>query len=816
VQTSIYAQSGDTEMRSKEFSMYIFNFKKISYLIAMICFSMLLSACGSSTGYSSGASGGGSGGGGSGNTNLPVISISASSTSVAYNASTTITWSATNSTSCSSFPSGMSGTSGTYTTPGLSSTTTYILTCSGTGGSAVGSVKIAVAPSQITGFVNAGGTGNVTATSLNNLSSGMIVTISGTTSYNGTYTVVSATSTSFVFAHKFVNASETGSWQMAGGMISGCSTSGATGQISLSNNPSRFTGVAPLSVYFDASGTTATTTTRPFHDLEFRWDFGDAGGSPVGGQYWSTSSRTTASSRNNASGPEAAHVYEVPGTYTVGLTATDGTNSVSNSCAQIVVQDPDVVFAGTSTYCFSTSGDFTGCPAGANQITTSSFNTAINSYKGSNRRLLFHRGETFTGSSSGNINMNGPGIIGAYGTGAKPVINGPGSEPVITLGNYGSGLYSDWRIMDLSLNGQNNQAGENVGINAVGQFNQVNILRVDVAGTSTGFAASHWTLTSGQQSFDQWSIQDSTASGVPNCNWSGHYVCNWRIYVVGTRWSMQGNVLDNLGNPANLYAGGSHVIRTEMLQNSVISNNTLKGAGDFQLAIKLHAWDFSGGAGGNSTAGIYTEKIMVADNKIEGGANPWLVSLGPQDEIHDERVRDVIFERNWFASNSRTQMHMHINSSDTTIRNNIFDLSNGLDRIGVSIDQWGITPEPVNDHVYNNTIYSGTSGSLTAVSIGAATNTIVRNNLASTPTASGSLMISGTGTGTIQSNNLLSNNPSALFVSATPSTPDNFALKSGTNPARDAGYAAIPVLSDFFLTSRPQNGVIDLGAVEGP
>jgi hypothetical protein len=747
----------------------------------------------------------------------PTVSVTAALSSIAYNASTTISWSSTNSTSCISSGGGGTGTTGSFSTGALTSTTTYTVTCTGAGGSASQGRTVTVAASTITGFVNAGGAGNITATSANNLSSGMIITISGTTNYNGTYTVISATSTNFVIQATWVSANQTGTWQLAGGMISGCSTTGSTSAITLSNVPSRYTGVAPLSVYFNAAGTTATSTTRPFHDLDYRWDFGDAAGSPVSGTTWATTgARAGVGSRNTAIGAQGAHVFESPGTYTVTLTATDGTNTVTNNCARIVVQDPEAVFAGTNTICISTSGIFTDCPAGATHVTTSNFASAINTYTASNRRLLFRRGETFTGASSGILDVNGPGLIGAYGTGAKPIVNGPGTAPVITLGTYGSGLYTDWRIMDLYLNGQNNQAGENVGINAAGQFNQVTILRVDVVGTSSGYAASHWTLTSGQQSFDQWSIHDSTAAGIPNCNWTGHYICNWRIYVAGTRWSMQGNTLDNLGNPSTLYAGGSHVIRTEMLQNSVISNNTLKGAGDFQHDIKIHAWAWGGGAGGNATAGTYTEKVIIADNKIEGGANPWMLSLGPQDEITDERIRDIIVERNWFSSNSRTQMHMHISSSDTTIRNNICDLTNAPWHICVSIARWGITPTPDNDRVYNNTFYSGSSGDFIGVEIGTATNTHVRNNLASAPLATGPVMISGTGTGLVASNNILNNTPSALFVSATPSTPVNFGLKSLPNPARDTGLSTVPVLSDFFGTSRPQNGVIDIGAVEGP
>jgi hypothetical protein len=45
-------------------------------------------------------------------------------------------------------------------------------------------------------------------------------------------------------------------------------------------------------------------------------------------------------------------------------------------------------------------------------------------------------------------------------------------------------------------------------------------------------------------------------------------------------------------------------------------------------------------------------------------------------------------------------------------------------------------------------------------------------------------------------------------------TPSDFRLASGSY-GLDTG-AIVKVFSDFFRTSRPQNGVIDLGAVERP
>ena len=100
------------------------------------------------------------------------------------------------------------------------------------------------------------------------------------------------------------------------------------------------------------------------------------------------------SSRNAATGPVSAHVYERPGTYYVTLEATDGTNTVSNSCAKIVVQDPDVVFSGANTICVSATAPTPvqgagGCPPGANTAVQPDFAAAISSYAKTGKRVLF-------------------------------------------------------------------------------------------------------------------------------------------------------------------------------------------------------------------------------------------------------------------------------------------------------------------------------------------------------------------------------------------------------------------------------------------
>ena len=416
----------------------------------------------------------------------------------------------------------------------------------------------------------------------------------------------------------------------------------------------RTSGVAPLSVFFDASGTTDTGVARPFHELEYSWSFGDTNAGT-----WAYGTRPGVGSKNAATGPVASHVFEAPGTYSVSLTVSDGTHTATANTT-ITVQDPATVFAGTNTLCFSTSANYTDCPVGATHVQTSDFAAAINSHQNTNRRLLFRRGETFTAGSSGTIDKTGPGIIGAYGSGtARPIakIVAGGSFPIIELSGPDTPGIGDWRVMDFEIDGSSVRDQGVSGVGANGGFNQFLALRLNIHDIWRGVAAGPSILDwwnnyghPGHTIFDQWAVVDSTMNAIPGCNSPGNYNCDWRVYLAAKHSTVQGNYLDNQDT------GGSHVLRSEYTGKGVFSNNTLARAGDFQLAIKLHAgaWATAGVANPGGV-GTYSEQVVIADNKIIGGINPWTISLGPQDEAQDERVRDIIVERNWFTAGSATQ-----------------------------------------------------------------------------------------------------------------------------------------------------------------
>jgi hypothetical protein len=78
---------------------------------------------------------------------------------------------------------------------------------------------------------------------------------------------------------------------------------------------SRVTGVAPLAVLFDATGTTNTSGLDSFRQLNYAFNFGDDRG-----LVWSVSGLPK---NTETSGPVAAHVFDVAGTYTVTVKATN-------------------------------------------------------------------------------------------------------------------------------------------------------------------------------------------------------------------------------------------------------------------------------------------------------------------------------------------------------------------------------------------------------------------------------------------------------------------------------------------------------------
>ena len=104
--------------------------------------------------------------------------------------------------------------------------------------------------------------------------------------------------------------------------------------VTVSVEPSRTTGMAPLPVFFDATGTKLGA--GDLRSARFCWDFGD----PL-------------SAHPTATGFNVGHVYDKPGIYTVTVTVTDTTGEPVVKRLQVTVN----AFAGLTYYVSSSAGD---------------------------------------------------------------------------------------------------------------------------------------------------------------------------------------------------------------------------------------------------------------------------------------------------------------------------------------------------------------------------------------------------------------------------------------------------------------------------
>jgi PKD repeat protein len=520
----------------------------------------------------------------------------------------------------------------------------------------------------------------------------------------------------------------------------------------------RTSGIAPLGVFFDAHSDASGVIQPTDNDhtkFHYAWDFGD---DPS--ETWAT----TGGKKNEGSGYVAAHVYENPGAYRVKLTVTDEQGNKHYYAQDINVSE----FSGTTFYISSSQGsDLNNGLVPSEPLRT--FSKAL-SMAGANRRFLFKRGDQWTLSNGALIAEPGPGIIGAYGEGTKPIIRCTGPGTVFDFRGR------DWRIMDLELAGPGNSS-QMAGIegNALAQHLA---LRLKVRNFRLGIAYS-------------WSGALVHAENIiADCEFSENIVNNG--YLGGSKIAVLGSRFEG--------ADVSHILRVWHLRKGVISNNIMDNPGGDRLALKFH--------NEISLSLPDSQYVIISDNRMRG--HVFVVSIAPQNYTSDERISDVIFERNVLNSMSDTQHMLLVIAQRVTIRNNVINGHNASSYfIGIDVTP-SQAPGSTDHHIYNNTVfYDENSEEFTAVKVHESSmNVIVRNNLASAPQVEGAKMLAGGGTGLQADHNLLTDN--AGFVDP---ASGNFSLTAGS-AGIDAGLAIPEVKDSFNGAMRPRGEAYDIGAYE--
>jgi len=524
----------------------------------------------------------------------------------------------------------------------------------------------------------------------------------------------------------------------------------------------------------------------------------------------------------------AAHVFERPGTYNVSVTAsyltyttTNGTVQTSVNTAtvqniQVTVDDPDVVFAGTKTVCIANNtaaAGSGGCPMGAaTPPGTSDFYTALQGCIGTGKRCLFKRGDTFVSGTPVTVQTAGPATIGAYGSGALPVITSTNITGVLRP----SAGVSDLRIMDLKITGSG-ITDTGIGISVMGGvIEKLTILRLTIGGAAGSNIGEGIIMQSGTRISNS-VIQDSTISYV------GNYVGMGVAIFGGVQFT---GIMGNLLGP--MTDGATHTVRLQNAINTSFTNNTVLQPGVAGMtALTIRALEHL------TAPNPDTRYVYVGDNIIDGGTkSAQIFQVAPAGTDQNNWVSDVIVERNRIKFGSNGYQGFITEGVRITVRNNICDASSGgaASRLCFYVAAANTVgaPNPDDIRILNNTCYNGGSNPtfycvfIDANATKAITGTQVVNNLGYAPSVPTTVMlgvlgttvtgtIGGSGTyGNSSNAQMKSTNPDFINASGSFSTPLDFKLPSSDSYAIGSGIQA-PVWSDFFLA--PTFSPPDIGAV---
>jgi hypothetical protein len=624
------------------------------------------------------------------------------------------------------------------------------------------------------------------------------------------------------------------------------------GTLTLAPVVKRSSGIAPLTVFFDATGSTDTATlagaNTVFQDVNFAWTFGDGSAVSGSGATWMFGSNPSHNSRNTATGGIAAHTYILPDgagdtTYNIQVVAFDGTNTASCNLAVTAFDAAGSNgFPGTATTCVAATAapvaGSGGCPTGAAVLETSSLTTATGTtILGAGRRVLLHCGDTFTG--------------GTREIGANPATQSNGtpgtSTPIWSLGAYGgcqntqsgrpiisqSEILVDWvaldgRISDLDLEGSGATppvgtalsigTNDSVQTTPATQITLYNLL-------SNGYNESYQDTECTQCALVQvvqtemgtnqgtfWNLAEN------NClNGSSAFNCGGTAAFTPNSYNaFLGNSFNGIGTPSST---GPETVRESGGSQWIIENSTFLNATTSTAVLKMH----SGNTKGSDCQWIgYTSQFWyLSDNFFGGLAGGEIVENIAQNQVTDERIQFVVEERNLYSP-SASGAQLLAGAMNETVRDNVFFNSavtmgnrgfqgTSNNTVAQPCAGTGTTAAPVialyptGNEAYNNTcdgngcVALGGGNGVTS----AANNSFLQNTM--TFSSSG---VTNTGSGNTVSNNSpnTTNNPGFTNGSG------SFSVISDFKPtANFTGATAVP--NFFDALGVPWSPTWDLGAV---
>jgi hypothetical protein len=561
--------------------------------------------------------------------------------------------------------------------------------------------------------------------------------------------------------------------------------------ITIALTPSRTSGVAPLAVHFDLTGTTGDNATNPFAELDYWADFDDPSGSFDGGNR----------------GAVVSHVFDAPGTYDVVFYVRDILGNLATRGVTITVSDPDVVFAGTDTVCVASDGDFTGAPSGCTQVTSSDFDAVALAYLGSGKRVLFKKGQTFTSSATVAITATSAAILGAWGTvgtldargidSNAPIVSVAHNSNVLTFGSSGSTIIAnDVRVMDIDFRYTN---GGTSGHFAAFSYRGDQLLFYRLKNSSGQFNYDFNLSTSVPETYG---IDPPDLNCIANCDFSiGSR--GYGAYIGGLRWMLLNTAFGTSGS-------STHGTRVQFGRKCHFAGMVWAKAASSTHSFTIRAHDHV--AGQEEETG---SRYHVVDGCTTDCGTVWPWHIGSESTGHEEYVDDVLVDGCVFnvGTGANNSYQIHTGGRRITIANCTVNVNagEGITSCGLAfVDTYGLSPQaaPEDVRIIHNTVATDVtmSGTIRLLNATSGSNIFLQNNILYAPAATTRTLKTGAATVTVD-HNLLDIDPSFVAL------PGDLHLQSGS-AARDYGTPVAWSFRDADGVLRDYTTSPDAGALE--
>lgn len=570
---------------------------------------------------------------------------------------------------------------------------------------------------------------------------------------------------------------------------------------------SQIIGVAPMPVFFDATQTSINVPSlNTFHDLNYQWNFGD---------FFSGAWHTKTTSKNRASSPLSAHIFDSTGLHVVELeTFVNYEYSVLKTFI-VKVQDAAEFYNGKKTVCFSTDGEFSDAPYEAQLITIQDLSD-VQPYINDSTRLLFKRGDTFqtnTGLDLGNAQYL---TIGAFGARLNvdednrsenaPILLMNGQEPLFLLGNKDTLCQSfNVKITELTLQ-NNNPQNLYPAIFAEGETSKNLLYRLKIEDFAQAIFYDYEQLEyTGYP--DNRTVQPFQEIIISDCIINNRQLKGDLLHLNGKKIALIGNQLNNFNNEG-------HVLKISWGHQVIINNNHFYNPGKLKNTLNISAPKCTFCI----TEQAISTQIIIADNHFEtqkGVRDIISICKSSKDE---GRIEDVIIDRNFMTAlhDDRVRCGILIGANRATIKNNIIN--------GTGANRWKFTGIRILNNfdtlgsiadvkITHNTIFKEDWVNLmTGVKVGEnIQKTMVINNLVYCPEAMDLSIVDDKGKGTVEKRNIY---PIVHpFIAQHPIEPIDFQLDS-ISVLLDGGIAEQLTCRDYFENIRSQNDRIDVGAFQ--